>query len=62
MRLCNVQEERRGTVRKAGNDKLASLALQELAKCKSTKCNDKCIQIIIMSAGIMQYTSKNYNE
>ena len=46
MRLCNVQEERRGIVRRVGSDKLASLTLQELAKCKSTKCNDTCTEII----------------
>ena len=46
MKLCNVQGERRGTVRRVGSDKLASLTLQELAKCKSTKCNDKCTKVI----------------
>ena len=46
MRLCNVQGEKRGTVRRVGNDKLASLTLQELTKFKSTKCNNKCTKII----------------
>ena len=42
MRLHNVQGEKRGTARRAGSDKFALLTFQELAKCKSTKCNDKC--------------------
>ena len=32
--------------RRVGSDKLASLTLQELAKYKSIKWNDKCTKII----------------
>ena len=48
-----MQGERRGTVRRAGSDKMASLILQELAKYKSTKFNEKCTKIIKISAVIM---------
>ena len=37
MKLSNVQGERRVKVKRVGSDKLASLTIQELAKCKSTK-------------------------
>ena len=54
-----MQGERSGTVRRLGSDKLASLILQKLAKCKLIKFNDKCTKIIRISAVIMQYTCKN---
>ena len=46
MKLCNVQGERRGTVRRGGSDIFNSLTLHELAKFKSTKWNDKCTKIM----------------
>ena len=63
MKLCNVLVERRKTVRRVGSDKLASLTLQELAKCnpQNFMINEQN-RIIKISAAIMQYMCKYWNE
>ena len=57
--MCKMWGERRETVERAGSDKLVSLILRELEKCKPTKLNNKCTkQNNQMSTIIMQYTWK----